>query len=102
MDLAEYAKHDGLGLAGSVRERKVSVKELAALMLEGVSRVNPRINAVIETYPDTSETLDANEHHSGPFLGVPFLRKDIGATEQGRRQEMGSRLMKGYIAERDS
>ncbi|TGV92635.1 amidase, partial [Mesorhizobium sp. M2D.F.Ca.ET.145.01.1.1] len=33
---------------------------------------------------------------------VPFLRKDIGASEAGRLQEMGSRLFKGCRSKTDS
>jgi amidase len=50
MDLEEYATYDGAGLAQLVKKREVTSKELAELMLEGVEEINPKVNAVIETY----------------------------------------------------
>ncbi len=101
MNLAEYSSCDGVALADLVRRREVSLKELAHLFVEAVEKVNPRINAIIEVYSDSIEELD-DRAISGPFAGVPFLMKDIGAGENGRRQESGSRLMKGYVADKDS
>ena len=97
MNLHEYAQHDGLGLAELVRRNEILPEELAELFVEAVSAVNPRINAVIEVYQDALEIAERAIHHRKPFAGVPFLRKDLGATEAGRLQEMGSRLFKGYV-----
>ncbi|MCX9082672.1 MAG: amidase [Candidatus Methanoperedens sp.] len=102
MNLAEYSSCDGVALADLVRRREVSPKELAHLFGEAVEKVNPRINAVIEVYSDRIEKLDDRAIPTGPFAGVPFLMKDIGAGENGRRQEWGSRLMKGHVADNDS
>ena len=49
------------------------------LAIQGVEKLNPQINSVIEVYSDALEIADAIKHE-GPFWGVPFLRKDIGAT----------------------
>ncbi len=70
--------------------------------MEVVEKVNPRINAVIEVYLDRIEGLDDQAISADQFAGVPFLMKDIGAGESGRRQEMGSRLVKGHVADHDS
>ncbi len=102
MNLAEYSSCDGCALADLVRKREVSPKELAHLFAEAVEKVNPRINAVIEVYFDRIEQLDDHAISAGPFAGVPFLMKDIGAGESGRHQESGSRLMKGHVADTDS
>jgi amidase len=102
MDLAEYSRYDGLGLAELVKRRKVTAKELARLFLAAVEKVNPEINAVIETYVERVERLEDSTLPNGPFGGVPFLMKDLGATEKGKRQECGSRLTKGYVADKDS
>jgi len=102
MDLEEYATYDGAGLAQLVKQRKVTAKELAELMLEGVDKINPKINAVIETYSESVRALANNHGIKGIFGGVPFLLKDIGATEQGRRQESGSRLKRGFVADQDT
>jgi len=102
MNLEEYSRYDALRLAGLVKRGEVSAKELARTMLSGVEKVNSRINAVVETYSDRVEALDDNVEPKGPFAGVPFLMKDLGATEAGKRQERGCRLFKGWVAEKDS
>ncbi len=102
MNLEDYSRCDGVALAESVRKREVSTKELVGLFVEAVEKVNPRINAVIEVFQDRVEGLDDRVIPAGPFAGVPFLMKDIGAGEGGRLQESGSRLMKGHIVDKDS
>lgn len=102
MNLAEYARYDGLGLAELVRRRQVTSKQLGSLFLAAVEKVNPMINAVIEAYSDRVDGQDESAVPQGPFAGVPFLMKDLGATEKGKRQECGSRLMKGSVADKDS
>jgi len=102
MNLAEYSRYDGVALADLVRKRVVSPKELARLFMEAVEKVNPRTNAVIKVYSDRVEGLDDRTVSAGLFSGVPFLMKDVGAGESGRRQESGSRLMKGHVADHDS
>ncbi len=102
MDLAEYSRCDGVTLADLVRKQEVSSKERASVFAEAVEKVNPRVNAVIEVYSDLIEKLDDSTIPAGSFAGVPFLMKDIGAAEVGRRQECGSRLMKGHVAASES
>ncbi|MER8396447.1 amidase family protein, partial [Mesorhizobium sp. M1340] len=93
MKLHEYASHDATGLAELVRRREVTAAELIRLAREAHDQINPTINAVIEFYEDAGSVPGSD---TGPFAGVPFLRKDIGASEAGRLQEQGSRLFKGF------
>ena len=102
MNLSEYSRYDGLDLAQRVRNREVTPGKLAELVIQGVQKVNPKINSVIEIYDDALDIADRVTHHQGPFAGVPFLRKDLGATEAGRLQELGSRLFKGHVPDHDS
>ncbi|HJZ45906.1 MAG TPA: amidase, partial [Roseiflexaceae bacterium] len=102
MNLAEYAHYDGLGLAGLVRSGQVSAFEPGQFMLAAVEQINPQIGAVIETYPERVAALEGSPAPDGAFAGVPFLLKDIGAGEAGKRQELGSRLTRGRIAAADS
>ncbi|EJM29249.1 amidase [Pseudomonas sp. GM25] len=96
MNLNEYAEHDGIGLAQLVASGDVRAEELAALAIEAVQQVNPSINAVIEHWTPTVTT------GSGPLAGVPFLIKDLAITAAGRRNELGSRLAQGVVAQHDS
>ena len=99
MNLEEYTTHDATSLAELVRTGEVTPAELAALTAHAIDKVNGTLNGVIEVYDDALDQPDANGELFG---GVPFLRKDIGATEQGRLVEMGSRLCEGMIAPRDA
>ncbi len=81
--------------------KQVRSEELARLFIQAVEKVNPRINSVIEVYDDALE-IAARPTPQGAFTGVPFLRKDLGATEAGRLQELGSRLFKGNISASDA
>jgi amidase len=102
MKLADYARHDALGLAELVARREVSPKELAAAAMAAIEAVNGEVNAVVETYPDRIGGLDDAALGTGPFRGVPFLIKDVFGHEKGRKIEFGSRLCKGMIAEADT
>lgn len=102
MNLSEYSKYDALGLADLFRTKEITPTELAQLAIEGIEKVNPEINAVIEIFHDKIDDLEETVSTDGPLGGVPFLLKDIGCTEAGRRQEQGSRLMEGFVADHDS
>ncbi len=101
MDLREYASYDGLGLAELIDRKEVSVEEISQTVLDGIEKINPQINAVIEVYPEQADGK-AEQLESGPFYGVPLFLKDIGASQAGRRQEMGSRLCRGNVAGSDT
>jgi amidase len=105
MKLAEYAAHDGLGLAALVAAREVTPRELALLAQAAIVAVNPALGAVVETYADRIEGLDEASLASlgqGPFRGVPFLMKDVFGHEAGRTIEFGSRLCRGMVATQDT
>ncbi len=102
MKLAEYATYDALGLADLVARKEVTAQELAALAAAAIAALNPELRAVVETYPDRIEGLDAASLGDGPFRGVPFLMKDVFGHEKGRRIEFGSRLCAGMVGEVDS
>ena len=102
MTLAEYAAHDGLGLARLVARREVTPRELAATAMRAIEAVNGDVNAVVETYDDRISGLSEASLGSGPFHGVPFLMKDVFGHEGGRLIEFGSRLCRGMTADRDS
>jgi amidase len=59
----------GVAQAALIRDRKISAHELFELHVARIEEVNPRINAVVETMPET-------EPLPGPFSGVPFSIKD--------------------------
>ncbi|MEM1111702.1 MAG: amidase family protein [Pseudomonadota bacterium] len=101
MKLNEYSQYDATALAELVREGEVSPAELAECALAMVDEHNPDINAVLETFSDIDEMITAIPQDA-PFMGVPFLIKDLVLQAEGRSCEMGSRLTKGLVAPSDS
>ena len=99
MNINEYATLDATALGELVAGGEVSAAELASAARAAYEALNPTLNAILEFYDD-AESVPGSA--SGIFPGVPFLRKDIGASEAGRLQEMGSRLFEGYRPTEDS
>lgn len=99
----EWAELDATGLAELIREKEVTPQEAARQAAKGIEALNPEISAVIEVFDDVVEDpLQDGMNPDGVFAGVPFLMKDLGPTIKGRLQEMGSLLMQGNRAEKDS
>lgn len=102
LSLSEYAKHDGLGLAGLVARKEVSPAELVETAVQAIEKVNPQLNAVLQVLADDAKAEVAGGVPSGPFCGVPFLIKELVLHAKGVRLDMGSRLARGYVAGEDS
>jgi amidase len=101
MRLDEYEAYDGLGLAALLRRGEVTARTLGELALTGIEKVNPQLNAIIETFPDRLDGLDRAAPSAGPFAGVPILVKDF-PIEKGVRAEMGCQLFAGFAPDHDS
>ena len=102
MKLDEYASYDGLGLAELVTRKEVSPIELAKTAQNAIKAIDGRVKSVVEVYDDRVSGLDETALGDGPFRGVPFLIKDVGGHEKGRKIEFGSRLCEGMVAEYDT
>jgi amidase len=100
--LSEYAALDALGLAEAIAAGQLSAKEAAMMAAQAIDAINPRLNAVVETYGDRIDDLDERTLGGGPFRGVPFLIKDVFGQEAGRRIEWGSRLCRGMVAQQNT
>jgi amidase len=92
---SDYSSRDGLGLAELVAKKEVTEKELADAALRAVERVNPQLNAVLQTFAPQA-------HGSGPFAGVPFLIKELVLHAKGVRCDSGSRLAQGFVPTEDT
>lgn len=102
MKLSEYASFDATGLADLAARGEVSARELRENAAAAATALNPSLNAVLEIYADRVEHGDPEASADGPLAAVPYFLKDIGATEEGRPCEMGSRLLAGYRADKTS
>lgn len=85
---------DATAQAGLVASGEMSPRELLDIAVKQAEAVNPEINAII--HPDYDEAAVAADGPlpEGPFTGVPFLFKDLGAGLAGQPFHMGNRLLK--------
>ena len=90
MGFAEYADYDGLGLAELVKTGKVSPAEMAEAAIERTERHNGVLNAVVYKAYEEARKTAAADLPEGPFKGVPFLIKDLGAQVKGWPRTSGS------------
>ena len=100
--LSEYSAYDGLGLAELVQRGDVTPKELLETALEGIEKLNPTLNSVINILADEAEKEIEAGLPDGPFKGVPFLIKEIVLHAAGIPVNMGSRLAQGLTLPHDT
>jgi amidase len=98
MSWDDWGRLDGIALADLVRARKLAPAEAVAQAAAGVAAVNPRLEAVIETFDEVQADPAADRpNRAGRLHGVPIFLKDLGSGLKGRRQEAGSALMAGTV-----
>ncbi len=96
----EYARYDGLGLAGLIQNGEVTAKEVLQAAIARRNAVNPAINAVVESWDE--EALSAADELKGVFGGVPFLIKDMDGHLAGHRCTYSSRSLADWVPARSS
>lgn len=105
MSFPEYSNYDGLGLADLVRRAEVKPTDLVEEAKARIEKHNNALNAVVHKAYDIGEAAAGaaeREPSDAPFLGVPFLLKDIGALCEGLPMQMGSKFLQGFMAPLDS
>jgi amidase len=100
--LEEYGSYDAMGLAELVRKKEVKPLELVDVAIERIERLNPTLNAVITPMYEQARSATTRELPEGPFTGVPFLLKDIGAMCAGVRMTMGTAFLKNFVPDHDT
>ncbi|MGI9019697.1 MAG: amidase [Solirubrobacterales bacterium] len=90
----ELARLDATAQAELVRTGEASVDELATAAVERIEALNPTVNAVIHPLFEEGLAAAGNGLPDGPFRGVPFLLKDIGASFAGQPLHMGARALR--------
>ncbi|HKY46265.1 MAG TPA: amidase [Pyrinomonadaceae bacterium] len=90
-----------------IRNREVSPVEVAEAHLEQISRLNPKLNAIVTVAPDVLERARDAEaavmrgSNLGALHGVPMTIKDTIETA-GLRTTSGSVMRTSYIPQRDA
>src|SRR5688572_33404881 len=98
----EFERYDGLGLAALVRDREVTASEVLEAAIERIEARDGAINAVILRLFDDARRRVESGVPDGPFMGVPFLLKDITVQVAGAVTTNGSRLFAEAVADHDS
>lgn len=102
MSYAEYAEHDGLGLAALIRDGEVSVAEVVDAAIERIEALDGRINAVVHRAFDEARRAARGRLPGGAFAGVPLLVKDLGIGVAGWPRTSGSRFCRDVVDTADS
>jgi len=94
-------------IVGLIRNRDVSPVEVAEAHLQQISRLNPKLNAVVTVAPDVIERAKQAEaavmrgDELGPLHGAPMTIKDTIETA-GLRSTSGSVMRADYVPKRDA
>jgi amidase len=97
--MEELMRLDAVAQAELVRRGEVSPRELVEASIARIEKLDPSLNAVIlpafERARDLAIAQQAEaKRGERPFLGVPFLMKDIGGQEAGAPCHMGMKCLK--------
>ncbi len=98
----EYADHDGLALAGLVKDGRVTAPELLEAAVSRAEAAQARINCFAALFPDLAREQIAAGPLDGPYAGVPFATKDLAVGVKGAPLTGGSVAYKGTIATEDA
>ncbi len=90
----DLARLDATAQAELVRIGEVSAEELTQAAIERAERLNPDLNAIIHPLYEQGLEESRGELPDGPFRGVPFLFKDLGAGLAGQPLHMGMKALK--------
>ncbi len=103
MDDSWYDDLDGLGLAAAIRNGDVTAAEVVDAAIRRIEAHDPALNAVVATrFDEARAEAAAASPPDGPFGGVPYLVKSLGAEVAGLPTSRGSRLFGDAVARADS
>src|SRR5215831_996601 len=105
LNIDELATMDATAQAELVRRRELTPLELVDAAIARIEHINPTINAVITLlFEEARKTALSPDLPDGPFRGVPFLLKDLGAASGGDPNYLGMRVLRDarFVAPHDS
>lgn len=102
MDLEAYDAADATALARAVRRGDTTPEALLETAMTRIEERNAATNAVVHRMYDEARSAVAAGLPDGPFRGVPFLLKDLGAHWAGVPTSGGSRLLRRHVPDTDS
>lgn len=109
MGAEEICFSTAVELAGRIKRREISAREVMQAHLAQIERVNPKVNAIVTRISDDEALALADEADAalargdqvGPLHGLPIAHKDLEPTA-GMRTTMGSPIYQNQIPEQDS
>ncbi len=94
-------------LAGMIRRRELSARELLEACLRRIDTANRQLNAIVTLVPemayawaDAADARTASGAELGPLHGLPIAHKDLEPTA-GIRTTMGSPLLADWVPDHD-
>jgi amidase len=93
----DLSRMDATDQAALVRSNQASPLELVDAAIAAIEKLNPELNAVIHPLFDRARAEAAGPLPDGPFKGVPFLLKDLGAVLDGTPFSEGSAFAGDYV-----
>jgi amidase len=95
LNIDELSTMDATAQAELVRGGELTPLELVDAAIARIERVNPTINAVVTPlFEEARKAAVSSDLPNGPFRGVPFLLKDIGAMQKGQPYYAGNRALR--------
>ena len=85
-------------LSRSIKDKKLSLKEVIDFFSKRIQRLNPRIKSVVSLFSDPQLPKEPSE---SPLWGVPILIKD-NICIQNREITCASKILKGHISAYDA
>ncbi|MDP6345268.1 MAG: amidase, partial [Alphaproteobacteria bacterium] len=102
VEFSDYRQFDGIGLAQAITKGELSAEEVLEAAIARAEAVNPTINAVVHAQYDQARQRLAEGPGDGPFQGVPYMLKDLGAFDAGQPCTFGSRLWADFVPDHDA
>jgi amidase len=90
----ELARFDATAQAELVRSGEASPADLAEAAIARIEATDGEVGAVIHPLFEEGLAAANGELPDGPFRGVPFLLKDLGAAFAGQPMHMGMQYLK--------
>ncbi len=85
---------DATAQAELISSGEASSEELVEASIANIEELNPQVNAVIHELFEEGREASRGDIPDGPFRGVPFVIKDLGAAFAGQPLHLGTRFLK--------
>lgn len=90
----DLSRLDATDQAALVTRGEITAEELVSAACERLERLGPALGALSTFWRAGPEAIAASLNSEGPFRGVPFLMKDVGARQIGQPYHAGNRALR--------